>query len=445
MKVVRLLIAGSLALAIGWAGMTTAGAAPAGGAAAAASGEFSALTYNVAGLPEPLSSGNPAANTPRIGELVNAYDIVHVQEDFNYHAALYAADDHPFATPTSGGVPFGSGLNAMSSFPYQELERVKWSACNGTDCLTPKGFTFARMRMAEGVYVDFYNAHPNAGSTDPDLAARRANVTQLSRFVAAHSAGNAVVLMGDTNTRYTRAGDNIRELLAENNLTDVWVEKVRGGQPPAIGSPALVCDPANVTNECEVVDKILYRGSRHVRLRADAYNNEHGRFLDPAGQPLSDHYPHLARFSWTLAPDLRMSDLVGGPHGSRFTDVDALSGASAVRRLSVRAGSRVDRVAVQLRDGRVLAHGGGGGSERSLDLAAGEYLTGATLCTGKKDGHTRIFFAEFRTSTGRTLSGGVRTGNRVNYTAPAGWQISGFHGRSADEVDMLGLIYTPLG
>ena len=64
--------------------------------ALAASGSFTVLSYNVAGLPEGLSS----APTPRdtsttaIGQRLGPYDIVHVQEDFNYHANLYAADTH---------------------------------------------------------------------------------------------------------------------------------------------------------------------------------------------------------------------------------------------------------------------------------------------------------------------------------------------------------------
>ncbi|WP_199434154.1 hypothetical protein [Qaidamihabitans albus] len=72
-------------------------------AAAEAGGEFSVLTYNIAGLPEPLSSADPERNTPIIGSRIGGYSVVNVQEDFNYHAALYAADDHPYRTPTSGG------------------------------------------------------------------------------------------------------------------------------------------------------------------------------------------------------------------------------------------------------------------------------------------------------------------------------------------------------
>ncbi|WP_037666370.1 endonuclease/exonuclease/phosphatase family protein, partial [Streptomyces afghaniensis] len=82
-----------------------------------------------------------------------------------------------------------------------------------------KGFSLARLRLAEGAFVDLYNVHTNADSTDDALAARRANVEQLSDFIQANSAGNAVIVMGDTNTRYTRTGDNIRTLLSENGLT----------------------------------------------------------------------------------------------------------------------------------------------------------------------------------------------------------------------------------
>jgi len=122
-------------------------------ARAASTGTFSVLTYNVAGLPEGLSSSHPEANTSEIGQRIRNYDIVHVQEDFNYHATLYANDNHAYRTPTSGGVPFGDGLNTLSKFPYTDFQRIKWNNCNGTDCLTPKGFTYSRIRIDEGIYI----------------------------------------------------------------------------------------------------------------------------------------------------------------------------------------------------------------------------------------------------------------------------------------------------
>jgi len=44
------------------------------------------------------------------------------------------------------------------------------------------------------------------------------------------------------------------------------VKLIRGGSAPAPGSPALVCDTQAVTNDCEVVDKVLFRGSKFVSL-----------------------------------------------------------------------------------------------------------------------------------------------------------------------------------
>jgi len=413
------------------------------GPAVAAVNSFSVLTYNVAGLPDGISSGDPAVNTPLISPRLAEYDVVTVQEDFNYHAALYAGDNHPYRTATSGGVPFGDGLNTLSRYPFDDFDRTKWSNCNGTDCLTPKGFSLNRIRLAEGVYVDLYNLHPNAGTETADLAARRANLTQLTQYIAANSAGNAVIVMGDTNTRYTRTEDNIRELVTGAGLTDAWVQLIRGGQAPPLGSPALVCDPNAVTNTCEVVDKVLYRGNKFINLTATQYNNENSKFLDSAGKPLSDHYPHLVRFNWSLNDQFRMSDQFGGPHGDPFTDVDKLANGNGVRSVRLRGAARLDAVGLTLTTGTALSHGGAGGTLNELVLGTGERIVRVTLTRGQYNGRTRLFSASVATSTGRTLSAGTPTSDAVTYTAPTGWQITGFTGRAGDGVDKLGVIYQP--
>ena len=418
------------------------------GVAVAASGTLSLLSYNVAGLPQGLSS----APTPRdsattaIGQRLGPYDIVHVEEDFNYHANLYAADTHPYRTPTSGGAGTGSGLNTLSDYPYDtdDFERVHWNSCqvDSGDCLTPKGFTFMRVRLAEGIYVDFYNLHTNAGTSSGDESSRADNLSQLSTYIASHSAGNAVVVMGDTNSRYTRSADTIAGFAAANGLTDAWVKLERGGSAPAAGSPDLVCDETAITNTCEVVDKVLYRSGPLVSLTATYYNNDHAAFLDSSGAMLSDHDPINVRFSWTTNPAYQLSDQFGGPHGDYYQDLPKVPAGARASVLSLRSGARIDQVGLTLSDGTALTHGGTGGSPSSLVLGSGEYLTGATLCEGVYSGHTRIFSASFVTNLGRTLSGGTTTSDCVTRTAPAGWQIAGFHGRSGDEVDKIGFIYT---
>ena len=428
-------------------------ALPAAPAAAATStafgGTFTTLTYNVAGLPEILSSASTprAESTTTIGQRLGPYDLVNVQEDFNYHSYLYAADSHPYRTPTSGGAGIGSGLNTLSALPYDEddFERVRWNSCqyDSGDCLTPKGFTFLRVRLSEGVYLDYYNLHTNAGTNDGDEASRADNLAQLTSFIASHSAGNAVVVMGDTNTRYTRSADTIAEFAASNGLTDAWVQLERGGVAPAKGSATLSCDPAAVTDTCEVVDKVLYRSSPLVTLRATSYANKHAEFLNAAGAMLSDHDPIAVGFSWSRNPAFQLSEQFGGPHGDYFDDVDDVPAGAQATAISLRSGSRVDQVGVTLGNGATLTHGGTGGKAASLTLGSSEYVSSAYLCRAKYDGHTRIFYARFTTNLGRTLAGGSTTGDCVTRTAPAGWQLAGFHGRAGDEVDKLGLVYTP--
>jgi endonuclease/exonuclease/phosphatase (EEP) superfamily protein YafD len=438
----RRLLGTLAAAALAVTGLAATGATP---AAAATTGTFNVLTYNVAGLPEGLSSGSPEKNTPLISPRLGAYDIVNVQEDFNYHAALYAGDNHPYRTATSGGVPFGDGLNTLSDYAFEDFQRVKWDKCTGTNCLTPKGFSLARVRLAEGVFVDLYNVHTNADSTDDALAARRANVEQLSDFIQANSSGNAVIVMGDTNTRYTRTGDNIRTLADENGLTDAWVRLVKGGTRPAQGADALLCPTTAPTDDCEVVDKVLYRGSDLLSLNATRYHNEWAAFLDSAGANLSDHFPHTVDFSYTLNPSLRASDFFGGPHGTAFNDADDLPGTPSPRTLTLRGASRLDGVSLTLDGGRTLAHGGTGGTATSLTLASGEHLTSVKLSQGRKDGRTRVFSAAFTTDRGRTLASGTATTDTKTFTAPPGWQITGFTGRAGDEIDKLGVVYAPIG
>jgi hypothetical protein len=417
-------------------------------AQAADSGSFSVLSYNVAGLPEGLSSaGTPRqSSTTAIGQRLGPYDVVHVQEDFNYHAYLYAADSHPYRTPTSGGAGIGSGLNTLSNFPYDtdDFERVAWKTCqfDSGDCLTPKGFTFMRERLGDGLYVDFYNLHANAGTAAGDEASRASDLSELTAFIKTHSAGNAVVVMGDTNTRYTRAADTIAGFASDNGLTDAWVQLERGGVPPVAGAPALLCDESAITNTCELVDKILYRGSKLISLKATSYRNEHAAFLDSTGAMLSDHDPIAAKFSWTKNSAFTLSDQFGGPHGGYYNDLATVPAGGRATSVELRSGARVDQIGLTLNNGTVLAHGGTGGSQSSLTLGSDEYVASVSLCRGQYQGHTRIFYAKLSTNLGDVLAGGTTTSDCVTRTAPAGWQIAGFDGRSGTAVDKIGFIYT---
>jgi endonuclease/exonuclease/phosphatase family metal-dependent hydrolase len=264
-------------------------------------GQFSAISYNIAGLPAIICS----AKTPRassiatIGKKLEGFDIVHVQEDFNYHSQLYDGDDvHNYRTETKGGVPFGDGLNTLSKFPLSNVVRVKWNDCTGADCMTPKGFTYTRVQVALNVFIDFYNVHSNAYNTLKAASARRANIKQLSAYIREHSSGNAVVLMGDLNGRYGFFHDNIQILTAENGLQDAWIKHKKKGRVPEALKIIPASNILNLTDSSETIDKILFRSSPTIELKTVSYSLLNRLFIDKEGLPLSDHHPVTAQFSW---------------------------------------------------------------------------------------------------------------------------------------------------
>ncbi len=407
------------------------------------SGSFTTLTYNIGGLLEPFSSSNPSIYTPVISCMVRDYDIVQVQEDFNYHAVLYdTCDNHLYRSSTSGGMGIGSGLNQLSNFPYMDWERVTWTNRSGSDALTPKGFTMARTRIAEGMYIDFYNLHAQSETTETALANSRSDMLQLIAYIEANSAGNAVIIMGDWNIRYTRSGQNIRELL-DRGFTDVWIQLMRNGNVPEFSTTALTSCGTPTSGDCEIVDKVLYRNSNYITLTPIEYLIENEKFVYTDGSALSDHWPLKVSWNFTTASSIRMSDQFGGPHGTPYNDVASLPLNPVVSTLAIRTGSRVDNIGVTLSSGNTFSHGGNGGTLKKLTLTSDEYLSSVKLCSGVYNGHTRIFYTKFTTSKGRTLAGGSTTGSSITYTAPSGWQIVGFHGRSGSAVDKIGIIYAP--
>src|SRR5215471_15762148 len=165
-------------------------------------GLFTLLTYNVAGLPLPFSQSEPLRNTPRIGELLNLYDVAVVQEDFAYHEMLGSRALHPHRSPAlvpDAKVGIGDGLNLFSRMPFSGFERVAWRTCHGSfadgsDCFAPKGFSFATEELAPGLTLDLYDVHMDSGNSEGDINARMAQAEQLLGFMAQRSARHAVVV-----------------------------------------------------------------------------------------------------------------------------------------------------------------------------------------------------------------------------------------------------------
>lgn len=409
-----------------------------------ASGQFNVLTYNVAGLPDLFSSGSPATNTVKISPLLNDYDLVVVQEDFSYHSDLLSQNNHPFRSNHSGDIAIGDGMNLFSRLSYTDFARIKWSDCygvfdSGTDCLTPKGFHMSRHFLNGGAIVDVYNLHTDAGSDTNSLAARAKNTLQLLAFIAANSKGHAVIVAGDTNSRYTRSTDKLHDFIAAG-FKDVWVEKARLGNYPQSGAEALLdCADKNSPN-CERVDKILYRSSPAVNLVLnDAYVPAH--FVDQNNAPLSDHDPVAAFFSYSVNSNYALTAALGGPHGAFYNDLADLHAANypALTKVSIRTGARVDNLSFSYANGINLSHGGSGGNLQTINLNSSNYITQITACQDKKD-TTRIFYLDIKTSQNNRIYGGTYRGTCQTFTAPAGMAFIGAYGRAGTELDKLGLI-----
>lgn len=420
--------------------------------ASAAAGSFDVLSYNIGGLPAILSSSaDPEAYTPLIGAKLGPYEVVNVQEDFNYHASLYANDSHPYRTPTSGGAGIGSGLNTLSNYPINDLKRVTWNKRhglfdNGSDELTPKGFTYKQIKIATGVYIDVYNLHADANTDTLSNEARRDNLSQLAAYIEANSQGHAVLVFGDTNCRYTRSEDNLKALFVDRlGMKDAWIEKTRGGSYPAMGSAALLGTPGATSPNNEVVDKIFYRSGAVVSLQANSYKVEDTYFTDSTGRQLSDHYAITANFSFSTNASLSYSDLVGGDGGTAFNFLrSTVPAASKPASVTLRGASRLDAVSMSYANGTTMANGGTGGTAATLTLGSGEYFTSALMYVNTYNGGNRLFYLELTTNQGRKIAAGTKSGTSYTMTAPSGSGIAGFFGRAGDNMDKLGLIYKAL-
>jgi hypothetical protein len=294
------------------------------------SGRFSALTYNVAGLPAGLSGSEPDVNTELISPLLNPYDLVLVQESWInpeppipglevFHEVLVSQVTHPHlsepAPPPLGGDPrrpealVSDGLNRMSRFPFGELTRVMWDDCFGgadtsdggaADCLSQKGFSVATTTIAPGVEIDVYNLHGEAGNTSLDQQFRAADFEQLAAFIAARSGGRAVIVGGDFNLNTDRAVDRdvFDAFLAATGLTDV-------------------CGVLDCGDDADRIDKFVYRSGGGVTIAPLTHRFERETFRRDDGAPLSDHDPLAVTFAWTgrAGGSPPPEDGGGGPDG----------------------------------------------------------------------------------------------------------------------------------
>ena len=254
-------------------------------------GELTALTYNVHGLPPPITMDDTPGRMVQIAPLLNGFDLVGLQEDFDdqNHETLASVSEHPhklrFGDPLEDRF-YGSGLAIFAEFQIVDHLHHYYSVCHGrfdsaSDCLASKGFQVARIRLGPGAEVDVYNSHLEAGGSTEDDAARATHVNELLEAMSTYSAGKAIIFLADTNLHESDPNDGptLSRLIAEAQLSDA-------------------CD-AVMCPEPGRIDRVMYRSSGAVTLTATSWRVE-PMFFDAEGVPLSDHDAISATIEWHL-------------------------------------------------------------------------------------------------------------------------------------------------
>ncbi len=291
------------------------------GAATGWDGQITALTYNVAGLPEALSGSDPEVNTAQIGPKLNAYDLVLLQETWKtpdpnplaptrvYHEILEKASTHTDSAPMPeqplGKNPdrpsalLADGLGILSNFRLGEVTRVPWDGCFGgadtsdhgaADCLAFKGFAVTSITVADGATIDVYDLHGEAGSSAEDQKLQTDDYTQLATYIAEHSKGHAVIVGGDTNL-HIEADPQSPQDVADAEIWSTFLT--------ATGLTDS-CDPADCDDTARI-DKFAYRSGGGLELGVVDRKVETRRFTDAAGKQLSDHEAVAVTFGWRKA------------------------------------------------------------------------------------------------------------------------------------------------
>lgn len=306
---------------------------------------FTAACLNVDGLPPTVKAagvvnvklnpeGPQETGTLQMSKLVSqkGWDFFGVSENFNYNTQLMSEIGGIYNTGTYRGaipssvtnvVPYlagnkwfdTDGLNLLwrSNISVSDEAWYLWNKRNGitedgADQLIAKGFRYYTVRIAAGLEVDVYILHMDAETTPADNEAREIQMTQLVDMILASDNKRPIIIMGDTNCRYTR--DNLKGLMFDRinaderfDIHDPWIDFPRRGVMPDLGAGSIMVpghfDGTNheAFQTGEVVDKIFYINNTDASATLTAKSYLHDTdFTWPDGSEISDHYPIVIEF-----------------------------------------------------------------------------------------------------------------------------------------------------
>lgn len=316
-------------------------------------GSFTALSYNVAGLPEQISGSSPSTNSPLISPLLNEYDLVLLQEDWvdvfqalrdaggpdlppltGYHHLIVGDATHPHRS-TPADPPYGTdttrapagpaliadGLNRLSQFPFGDLTRQQWTTCNGE--LVVEGIEAVTDAAGLG---DALEAAGLAGTIDggaSDCGALKgfsvatttiADGAEVDVYNLHADAGGGE---GDIAARKANF-EQLAAFIAQNSAGKAVIVggdtnlKIDDGPDRQVDAEVWeafqtstgvtdVCGLLDCGADDAVIDKFAVRSSDTVTLTPVTHRFERDVFQDAAGEPLSDHDALAVTFEWSVA------------------------------------------------------------------------------------------------------------------------------------------------
>ncbi|HUF32028.1 MAG TPA: hypothetical protein VMN58_02320, partial [Acidimicrobiales bacterium] len=316
-------------------------------------GSFTALSYNVAGLPEALSGSDPATNSPLISPLLNAYDLVLLQEDwadhlhdareaglvgdevppFMYHHLVVGDADHPYRSEparhpygvevrrgASGPTLLSDGLNRLSRFAFGPLTREMWEDCYG-DLAYVVGEEVLGASGLDDVLID-----AGLGAVNDEVDGGKSDCAAQKGFSMARTELAPGVTVDVYNLHADAGGgerdqearvDNYAQLAAFVNEHSAGRAIILGGDTnlkidnpdrkldAEVWSDFLattglvdVCQALTCHDDDISIDKFAFRSAKGLEVIPQTHSFERDTFVDGDGEPLSDHDPLAVRFRW---------------------------------------------------------------------------------------------------------------------------------------------------
>lgn len=307
--------------------------------------EFTLASLNIDGLPQKIlvfninADGPGAEGSTRIGKYLSKkdYDIICMQEDFNYHDVIVPWLEDNYRVDSCGGridydvkdanidlrypqnIKFptdGLSIAKKNNIVMTDSKRVAWDKNFGKfghsfDAMATKGFRRQELMLPSGTQIVVYNMHMDAsenideqeGKDSLDRDARISQWIQLREDILARLDDRPVVVAGDLNSYYCR--DNVKkefidaiEATGKGQVADVWIEKVKQGKyPEYTNAKGMITDAKGRVFNGETPDKILYinpANGTHLKAVSCVVDSTDYQYNS---KMLGNHYPLVATFA----------------------------------------------------------------------------------------------------------------------------------------------------